>query len=740
MENEIKEEKLEIDYSKIDAKVEKIIKLAIWYMSKMNPESIESRIRKAYEFSKQAHHGQFRKSWEPYISHPVESAIISLSIKPDLVTIESCFLHDVIEDTDYTYDDIEKLFWTDVAKVCEWVEKVSKVKYRAEDRNIWSLRKMFVAMAEDIRVIFVKLSDRLHNMKTIKYHSNPEKIERIALETLNIYAPIADRLWLFALKNELEEECFKVLEPEEYKKIKHELSSMKDSEIAFRKNARLEIDALLKKSWIKYDIDFRVKSIYSIYKKMKEKWYEKVSDLYDVFGVRVMVENIETCYRVLWIIHNTWTPIPKKFKDYIALPKPNWYKSLHTTIIGLISNYRKQATEIQIRTYDMHLQAEIWIAAHFEYKENGSIVATDVDWIKEIKDAVENLGNSDFMDSLKIDVFKDRIFLFTPKWDTVDMPAWSTPIDFAYELHTELWNHIMIAKVNWKTVTLDRELHNWDVIEIITDKSRKANPLRLSFVKTTKARAAIKSFLKKENKDLHRERWREILNKYLERIEMPVLDKDLSILRSIDWREYSLEERFSFLEQIWNFSLTPSNLIRKIVKTTRSVEHKKWNLKNELENEIECTKDIYIWWEKNIDYVLWTCCNPTFWDKIVAHINRKWIITIHKRDCLNISKLSKERLIWAYYEWDERENILVHLKFIFLNRMWVLKNLSDILYSMNINVLEMSSWKQSLSESYIDMQLDFLDYDYLIIDRFLDRVKLKMNDTFVSVEIKKIEW
>lgn len=727
-----------VDYSKIDKKVDKIKKLAVSYMSNLSKSYIEDTIQRAYDLAKQAHHGQFRKSWEPYISHPVEAALISLSIKPDLVTIQSCLLHDVIEDTSYTYEDIEELFWTDVAKVCEWVEKVSKVKYRAEDRNIWSLRKMFVAMAEDIRVIFVKLSDRLHNMKTLRYHSNPDKIRRIALETLNIYAPIADRLGLFAMKNDLEEECFRVLEPQEYKRIKQELSDMRESEESFKKNAKLEIDEVLKKSQIKYDIDFRVKSIYSIYKKMKEKWYEKVSDLYDVFGIRIMVSDVETCYRVLGLIHNTWTPIPKKFKDYIALPKPNWYQSLHTTILGLIKNYRKHATEIQIRTHEMHLQAEIWIAAHFEYKENWSIVANDIDWIKELKDAVENLGNSDFMDSLKIDVFRDRIFILTPKWDTIDMPAWSTPIDFAYELHTDLWNHIMIARINWKAVTLDKELHNWDVVEIITDKSRKANPLRLSFVKTTKAKNAIKSFIKRENKDLHKDRGKEILNKYLERTWMSILDKDLSLLKNIDWREYSLEERHSLLEQVWNFSLTPSSLMRRIVKNKRLQEKDK-TTKLEFEEFKSEDKKIFIWWEKDIDYILWTCCNPKFWDKIVAHINRKWLITVHKRDCKNVSRLSKERLLWAYFEWDEKENIIVHLKFVFDNKIWVLRNLSDILFSMNINVIEMNSWKKWLQEAFIDMTLEFPDYDYLLIDRFLDRVKFKMEDTMKSVEVKKIE-
>lgn len=727
-----------VDYSKIDEKVEKIIKLATSYMDNLDENYIRKHISRAYDIAREAHHGQFRKSWEPYISHPVEAAMISLSIKPDLVTIESCLLHDVIEDTHYTYEDIKAIFWADVAHVCEWVEKVSKVKYRWEERNIWSLRKMFLAMAEDIRVIFVKLSDRLHNMKTLKHHSNKEKRDRIALETLNIYVPIADRLGLFGIKNALEEECFKVLEPNEYKKIKQELAEIKLGELDFKKNAKQEIWDLLKKHHIKYEIDFRVKSIYSIYQKIKNKWFESVKDLYDIFGIRIIVDDVETCYRALWIIHNNWTPIPKKFKDYIALPKPNWYKSLHTTIIGLIRKYRQQATEIQIRTHKMHNQAEIWIAAHFEYKENWSIIATDVDWVKALKEAVENLWNSDFMDSMNIDVFRDRIFLLTPKWDTIDMPSKSTPIDFAYELHSDLGNHIMIAKVNGKAVTLDKELRNWDVVEIITDKTRKANPLRLSFVRTTKARNAIKQFLKKENKDLHRDRGKEILNKYLERAGLDTLDKELTLLKNIDWREYTLEERYSILEQLWNFSQTPSNLVRRIIKVKKKSEEKEDSANLNIPEIIDSSK-IIIWWEWNVPYIIAHCCQPKSWDKIVAHINRKWIISIHKRDCKTVSRLSKERLMSAHFDWEQEENIVVKIHFIFADKIWVLKSLSEILFSMNVNVIEMNSWKTWYEEAFIDLTAEFPDYDYLLVDRFIDRVKFKMTDTLKHVEIKKVE-
>ena len=488
-------------YLDIDKKLEFIIDSASKYMTSFNKEYIKQEVLKAYVFALEAHEWQMRDSWEPYITHPVEATVILLHLKPDLYTIQSCLLHDVIEDTPRTKQDIAEKFWDEVAFLCSWMEKVSKVKYIWEDRNIWSLRKMFVAMAEDLRVIFIKLSDRLHNMRTMNYISKRYKRERISLETLNIYAPIADRLWLHFLKNSLEEECFKVLDPEDYNNLKDKLLELNKSSKSFLMNAESEINKAISNNIFNYEVDFRIKSIYSIYKKMQRKSINKVSELYDLFGIRIIVNDVGDCYKALWIIHNNWIPIPNKFKDYIALPKPNWYKSLHTTVIWLLNNHREQPTEIQIQTYDMKEYSNIWVAAHFDYKEKWSKVANDIDWVKELKEITENLENNDFISSLKIDVFKDRIFVFTTKWKPINLPSWSTPIDFAYYVHTDLWNHISLSKVNSKIHPLDKELHNWDIVEVITDNSKKPNPFWLSFVKTAKAKNRIKNFLKKEDKN-----------------------------------------------------------------------------------------------------------------------------------------------------------------------------------------------------------------------------------------------
>ena len=730
---------MEDKYSKIDKRVEVIVKKVSIYMPNLNIKYIREEIFKAYEYARDAHEWQYRLSWEPYISHPVEATMILLELKPDIFTIQSCLLHDVIEDTPKTKEDIEKEFWKEVAFLCEWLSKLSKVRYKWEDRSIWSLRKMFVAMAEDLRVIFVKLSDRLHNMRTLKSHPKPEKRQRIALETLNIYAPIADRLGLFWFKNNLEEECFKILDPESYKELKRQFREIEPQRRTFMKNVESEIDKILKWKDENYEIDYRVKSIYSIHKKLLKKWLTHMKELFDVFWVRVMVETEADCYKVLWIIHNTWTPIPRRFKDYIALPKPNWYKSLHTSIIWLFQEDTKQPTEIQIKTYEMKEYADIWVAAHFEYKEKWSKIAKDIDWVKELKDMVDSIQDSDFVGSLKVDLFKDRIYVFTPQWDFINLPFGSTPIDFAYAVHSELWDHITVAKVNWIVYPLDKELNNWDVVEVITDKNRKPNPFWISFVKTVKAKNKIKSFLRKEDKEIHRERWKEILSKYLEKFWFDKLDKDLSILKNIDWKTLWIEERWSLLEQVWDFSYPASTLLRKIQKSKDPNFDKKekrltwgWEIHKENEKVSHWKQTLIIWWEVWLDYKICSCCKRKLWKDIVAHINNKWVITIHKRNCKILNEVNKDRLLTAYIDGEKEESIIYEISFIIKNETWVLNELTSIIYSMKIDVDSINTEKIWNSQRKLIFWLKIFDYEYMIIDRLLDRIRMKLWDRILN--------
>lgn len=324
-------------------------------------EEIEKTLMETYLFAREAHHGQMRKSGDPYITHPIQAAFLLLHLKPDLTSLQSCILHDVIEDTIFEKAEIEKRFGHDVAVICEGLSKLSAIKYRGEERTVESLRKMLIAMVEDLRVIIVKLADRLHNMQTLEHHPDPKKRERIALETLNIYAPIADRLGIFRMKEMLETECFRVLFPEEFLKITHELKDLKDEQEFFINEARTIIREMIPESVPIIDISYRIKAPYSIFKKLqrKEYSYSHARDLYDLFAIRIITDTIPRCYEVLGFLHNVFVPMPKRFKDYIALPKENGYQSLHTTVVGLFAKVRSQPTEVQIRTPEMHIQAEI---------------------------------------------------------------------------------------------------------------------------------------------------------------------------------------------------------------------------------------------------------------------------------------------------------------------------------------------------------------------------------------------
>lgn len=740
------------DYSDIDKIVEEIIQEVCGYMKNLNNDYIREEILSAYLYARDAHEWDFRHSWEPYIVHPVEATKILISLKPDILTIQTCFLHDVIEDTPKTEEDIRENFWDEVAFLCVWLEKLSKVRYKWEEREVGSMRKMFIAMAEDLRVVFVKLSDRLHNMQTLMHHPKKEKREKIALETLNIYAPIADRLGLYHIKNALDEECFKVLDLENYENIKAQLLEIRDSKVAFVDNVKKEIDHLLEGTGVHYEIDYRVKSIYSIYRKMQKKWLEDITNLYDLFWIRIIVDTLPDCYKALGLIHNKWTPLPYRFKDYIALPKPNGYKSIHTTVVGLLKQYRKQPTEIQIKTFKMKEYSDIWVAAHFEYKEKWSEISADVNWVRELKELTQSLSDNDLIGSLKIDVFKNRIYIFTPKWDFINLPHGSTPVDFAYYVHTDLWNHISMAKVNGKIYPLDKWLHNGDVVEIIIDKNKKPNPFWISFLKTLKAKNAVKSYMKLEDKVLHRDRGKDIMNKYLEKLGLGVFDKDITLLKVIDGKENSTEERLQLLEQVWNFSITPNVLLKRILKSNKMAvlqnlqdveESKEEEEQEEKENQsindhLEST-EIVIGWEEDMKYRVCNCCGQVMPAEIVAHINHKWKITIHRRDCVILEGVNKERLLPAYLKWDEHDKLTFALEFVFKNKIWILRILTKILFGMNIDVDEIHSRKINSKEIRLDVKLIIPNHDYLLMDRLIDRIKLGFEDDLISTNIKEIE-
>ncbi len=460
-------------------------------VKKNNPKANIVRLEEAFDFAQKAHDQQRRETGDPYIEHSLHTAFVLAQIKSDLNTVIAGILHDIPEDTAYTIEDIEKKFGQEVATLVAGVTKLSKIIYRGEERYIESLRKMFLAMSRDLRVILIKFADRLHNLRTLE--ALPEKKRlRIAKETLEIYAPIAGLLGIWRLKWQMEDICFRYLYPEEFKKIeyKYEVERKVERNQYIQKIKNI-LGQKLKKTGITYKVEGRFKHLYSIYQKMQTK-NRKFDEIHDVFALRVIVPTISDCYRTLGIIHTLWKPEISRIKDYIAVPKPNGYRSLHTTVFGP----ENKTTEFQIRTQGMHEEAQYGIAAHWDYKqkEDSGYKFKQPAWIKEILNIQRQTEDTDdFIKKIKFDVFQDRIFVFSPKGDIFDLPEMATPIDFAYTVHTEIGHKATGALVNEKMAPLNRPLENGDLVEIITDKKRKGpNHDWLKFVKTTRAREKIK--------------------------------------------------------------------------------------------------------------------------------------------------------------------------------------------------------------------------------------------------------
>ena len=463
-------------------------------------------IKKAYDVAKKKHEGQFRKSGDPYIQHPVEVAYILATLHAGPDTIAAGLLHDVLEDTDMSKEEMAATFNKDVAEIVDGVTKISKLKYMTKEKALaHNHEKLLLAMAKDIRVILVKIADRLHNMRTIQFHSE-EKQKRIAQETLDLYAPLAHRLGMYRIKAELEDLSFKALEPEKYAEIAKEISFKKTERDEDVEKMISTVKGLLEKNHINhYDIKGRVKNIYSIYKKIITK-NKTIDDIYDLLALRVIVDSVEQCYHVLGIIHSIWTPLPMRFKDYIAVPKPNMYQSLHTTVVGPAG----KIYEIQIRTYAMDQIAEFGVAAHWAYKENVEYshekeqleIVNKLKWYKDLTTYVENSATEDPLDSIIEDIFSANVYIFTPKGDVYDFPAGSMPLDFAYRIHSDIGNKTVGAIVNGKIVPLSYKLKTGDVVEIKTNKACTGPTTEwLKLAKTSHAKTKIKAFINKKQRD-----------------------------------------------------------------------------------------------------------------------------------------------------------------------------------------------------------------------------------------------
>lgn len=473
--------------------VEQIISL----VQKINKED-KLLIEKAYTFAQKAHEGQLRKSGEPYFMHVASTALNLADLGMGAVVISTGLLHDVLEDADVTEEELKKEFGEEIVGLVEGVTKLGTVKYKGIERNVENLRKFFISVAKDLRVLVIKLADRLHNIETLE-HVRPDKQKRIALETLEIYAPLANRLSMGRLKGKLEDAAFRFAYPKEYEEVKKLLLEKKDVDEKYLLEVKDTIENLVKESKIKNEkIDYRQKHLYSLWKKL-QKYDMDIEKIYDIIALRVMVDSVVDCYHILGLIHGEWTPVPNRIKDYIASPKANGYQSLHTTIFtgtgGIV--------EIQIRTHEMHEKAENGIAAHFIYKEknkNENGMPKQLEWLNQLHDLNQNKENPEkFLKTIKMDFFNDRVFVFTPKGDIIDLPEDSSVIDFAYAIHTDIGNHVQGAKVNGKNSALNHKLKNNDIVQIVVNKNAKPSSKWLDYTKTTLARKQINNHLKENS-------------------------------------------------------------------------------------------------------------------------------------------------------------------------------------------------------------------------------------------------
>lgn len=618
-----------------------------------------SIIEKAYNFSKAAHEGQHRESGEPYIVHPLEVAGILAELELDCTSIVAAILHDIIEDTAYTSEQLRENFGDEVVMLVEGVTKLGKIPYTTkEEQQAENLRKMFLAMSKDIRVILIKLADRLHNMRTLKYKA-PEKQTEIAKETIEIYAPLAHRLGISKIKWELEDISLRYLDPQGYYDLVDKIAKKRKEREAYITQITETLSVKIKELGIEgAQVDGRPKHFYSIYKKMKTK-HKTLEEIYDLFAVRVIVNSVQDCYAVLGLVHELYKPIPGRFKDYIAMPKPNMYQSLHNTLLGP----EGIPFEIQIRTWEMHRVAEVGIAAHWKYKDGGGTNSTELDkkltWLKQLMELQKDMRDAkEFIDNLKIDLFADEVFVFTPKGDVISLPVDSTPIDFAYSIHSAIGNKMMGAKVNGKLEPLSYKLKNGDIIEILTSSSIHG-PSRdwLKIAKSSQARNKINQWFKKEKREENLLRGKELVEKELKKQGLT-----FSQLFKAEWvdillKKYNFNTLDDLLAGIGYGAVTAAKIITRLKeeykKTLKPEEIEALGLDSAVQVRPEQKKKavpengIIVKGIENCLVRLSRCCNPVPGDDIIGYITRGRGVSVHRRDCSNMVNIMEndDRLI-----------------------------------------------------------------------------------------------
>ncbi|MGD9154187.1 MAG: bifunctional (p)ppGpp synthetase/guanosine-3',5'-bis(diphosphate) 3'-pyrophosphohydrolase [Bacillota bacterium] len=665
-----------------------------------------AKIKAACEFAAAAHQGQKRESGEAYIQHPLEVAVIVNELAMDTTTVIAALLHDVVEDTAVNIEQISKLYGATVAMLVNGVTKLSKLNFQTkQEQQMENLRKMFLAMTQDLRVIIIKLADRLHNMRTLKYL--PEgKQKRVAKETQEIYAPLSHRLGMWRIKWELEDLALRFLEPEVYYDLVNKVAKKRQERETYIQQIKQTLRDALTEIGLKTEIQGRPKHFYSIYQKMQEQGKD-FSEIYDLMGVRVIVPTVQDCYEVLGIAHTLWKPIPGRFKDYVAMPKSNMYQSLHTTVIGPGG----EQFEIQIRTWEMHRTAEYGIAAHWLYKENGPDdhdLREKIAWLRHLIEWQGQMSDSEeFMETLKIGLFMDEVFVFTPNGDVKSLPAGATPVDFAYIIHTTLGHQCAGAKVNGRLMPLDYQLQNGDMVQIISSKQSRPSRDWLQFVKTSKAKNRIRQWMRDQYRTENIRLGREMLEKELRKQGMEVTENLRTDVLLEGAKRLSFNSIEDLVAAIGDQKITPNLVIGKLAGEKEpsfkapptGVEEKK-NFRQRPSSygvKVRGVNDLLVRFSK--------CCNPVPGDAIIGFITRGKGVSVHRRDCLNLAKEDRKRLIEV--EWDRNYQgvYAVDIEIVGNDRVNLLFDVMNVISELKLN-LNAAKVRTKKGKALIQMTLE----------------------------------
>ncbi|MDN5293419.1 MAG: diphosphokinase / guanosine-3,5-bis(diphosphate) 3-diphosphatase [Eubacteriales bacterium] len=699
-----------------------------------NPNADLDFIRRAYEFAAKAHEGQYRSSGEPYITHPLEVAMILAELELDQESIAAGLLHDVVEDTEYTLDTVEALFGREVALLVDGVTKLGRIEFRNKmEQQVENLRKMFFAMAQDIRVILIKLADRLHNMRTLK-HLREEKQREISQETLEIFAPLAHRLGIYKVKWELEDLALRYLDPEAYYNLVERIAKKRAEREEYIRRVIAILREKLEAVGINAEIDGRPKHFYSIYRKMKEQ-NKDLDQIFDLIAIRVIVDTVRDCYGVLGIVHTLWKPIPGRFKDYIAMPKSNMYQSLHTTVIGP----EGEPFEIQIRTWEMHRTAEYGIAAHWRYKE-GTKTDEEFDqklsWLRQLLEWQNDMKDArEFMETLKIDIFSDVVFVFSPKGDVFELPAGSVPIDFAYRVHTDIGHRCIGAKVNGRMVPLDYKLRNGDIVEIITSKQGRPSRDWLNIVKTSQARNKIRAWFKKEKREENITRGRDLLEKEVKKYGVEPAD----ILKPERLEEVAHKFNIFNLDDLYaalgDGAISPNQVM---VKLKEELKKEKIILEElsaaspaagssggkRITKKRRDSVGVKVKGVDNVMVRLARCCNPVPGDPIVGYVTRGRGVSVHRQDCRNVleKRLGDDsRMIEVSWDEEHEGSYHVHLEVLAMDRAGLLNDVMSILTEMKISADWVNARGTKNRTATIDLVLELENKQQL--DYIMSRIR-----------------